>query len=408
MNDGILLGIFTGNHAGAEAPFEVGEHTLGSGLECDVALTDRSLASRHCSFSLAKDGAVRISPLEGTLTLDGQSLPGPLDWPARAPVLAGMVCLAWKRPGQSWAGMKLPSLLTAEEKPAPSSSPSAETMPENRIYAMKLETIPAPGSSPKTAAPNTSKTGVKRPWRIGRLALIATVLLGLAGLTISLSPLNNKGNRAAMLERALQAQGLSSLWVEENAGRVMVYGLAPTEADANKVRGIAAAQPFPVQVTVREREEFIRAILAALAGHGIFPQVRIEAGEAFLAGYVLDSLTENAAVSWARGSVPRVASISSALLTRGMVETTLTEELTKAGLRGKSSVDWRPGVIALSGDAANKTALAGVIEAVRGKLGSPIAFKLVIASEPERIYVGNGASANQNLPPSRDQASGQG
>ncbi|MDR0466354.1 MAG: hypothetical protein LBH94_03245, partial [Deltaproteobacteria bacterium] len=52
--------------------------------------------------------------------------------------------------------------------------------------------------------------------------------------------------------------------------------------------------------------------------------------------------------------------------------------------------------------------LAEVIEEVRRKLGSPIAFKLAIASGQERIYVGNGASANQNLPQGRDHESGQG
>ncbi|MDR0448446.1 MAG: hypothetical protein LBH07_07240, partial [Treponema sp.] len=58
-------------NAGAEAAFEAGEHVIGSAMECDVALTDSTLAKRHCSFSLAEDGTVLLTPLEGTLTLNG-------------------------------------------------------------------------------------------------------------------------------------------------------------------------------------------------------------------------------------------------------------------------------------------------------------------------------------------------
>jgi type III secretion system YscD/HrpQ family protein len=256
------------------------------------------------------------------------------------------------------------------------------------------------------ALENTPRPANERSGRFGRWAVILAVVLVLAGLTISLSPFDNQSKtRLKKLEQVLRSEGFSDLWVEENAGRAMIYGLVPTGVDANKIRGIAAGQPYPVQVIVREREEFSSAILTALAGHGLFPQLRIEDGEALLLGYALDSLTENAALSWARGAVPRVVPIRSALLTRGVVEETLTAELAKADLTGKTSVDWRPGSIALSGETADKSALAEVIEAVRGALGSPIAFQLAIDSEPEKIYVGNSAS---EVLPGQNYAPGQG
>ncbi|MCL1916583.1 MAG: type III secretion system inner membrane ring subunit SctD [Desulfovibrionaceae bacterium] len=405
MNNVILLGIFTGNHAGAEASFEAGEYTIGSGLECDVALTDSTLAPRHCSFSLAEDGTVRLSPLEGTLILDGESMSAPLNWPARTPILAGMVCLAWTRPGQDWAGLKLPSLLAAEEGPSGTKTENRDPGAEDTDEKGRAE----PPANPEMALENTPRPANER---FGRWAVILAVVLALAGLTISLSPFDNQSKtRLKKLEQVLRSEGFSDLWAEENAGRVMIYGLVPTGVDANKIRGIAAGQPYPVQVIVREREEFSSAILTALAGHGLFPQLRIEDGEALLLGYALDSLTENAALSWARGAVPRVVPIRSALLTRGVVEETLTAELAKADLTGKTSVDWRPGSIALSGETADKNALAEVIEVVRGALGSPIAFQLAIDSEPEKIYVGDGAavgnSASEFLP-GQNYAPGQG
>jgi type III secretion protein D len=393
VSGSVLLGIFTGNHAGAEAPFEAGEYIIGAALECDVALTDGTLAPRHCSFSLAQDGAVRLTPLEGTLTLRGKTVSGPLDWPARSPVLAGMVCLAWTRPGEGWANMKLPSLLSAEEH-AGAEADNREPRTDTGTGATGAGTAGAASADRGNAGENTPRPAGKRPGRVLRLAVPGLIILGLAGLTIGLPlPGNKSESRLKTLEHILSAEGFPDLRVDENAGRVLLYGLVPTQVDANKVRGIAAGQSYPIQVIVRGQEEFSRAILGALAEKGLFPQVRIENGEAVLLGYVRDGLTESAALSWARSAAPRVAPIRSALLTRGAVEATLTAELSKAGLAGKISVYWLPGVIALNGETAGKNVLAGVMEAVRDALNAPIAFQLADAAEQEQIYVGEAAGA---------------
>jgi type III secretion system YscD/HrpQ family protein len=228
----------------------------------------------------------------------------------------------------------------------------------------------------------------------------------LIGLTINFLPSGNESEASLKtLEQALSAEGFSGLWVEDNAGRVMIYGLVPTEADANKVRGIAARQSYPVQVIVRGREEFGSAIQNALAEHGLFVQVRIENGEAALLGYVLDSLTENAALSWARSAVPRVAPIRSSLITRGVVEDTLTAELTKVDLKGAFAVDWRHGVIVLSAEAADEDTLEGVAKAVRATLSSPIAFQLDIALGQKKNYNSEAVGRNdQAALPSRNYA----
>ena len=411
MSSGVLLGIFTGNHAGAEAPFDTGEYIIGSALECDVALTDSTLAPRHCSFSLAADGTVRLAPLEGTVTLDGESLSAPLDWPACVPALAGMVCLAWTWSGQGWAGMKLPSLLAAEESLVGAKTENRE--PEANARTAGKETkagiVDTVSAGSETAGKDTARPAGKSSGHLWRLPLLGAIVLCLAGLAIDFSPFGGKGEGGVKtLEQTLSAAGFSNLLVGESAGRTTISGLVPTEVDANKVRGIAAGQPYPVQVVIREQEEFGRAILSALAGHGLFPQVRIENGEAALLGYVLDSLTESAALSWARNAVPRVAPIRSALLTRDAVEETLTAELDRAGLMENIKVDWRPGVIVLSGEAADKNVLDRVMETVRDVLDSPIAFQLAFPSGQERIYVGEAAGNTapeafpiQNLAPTQ-------
>jgi type III secretion protein D len=407
MSNGMLLGVFTGNHAGAEAFFEAGEYAVGAALDCDVALTDSTLAPRHCSFCFAEDGSVRLTPLEGPLTLHGKTLSGPVDWPARVPVLAGMICLAWTRPGGGWAGMELPSLLAAEENPA-------EAREESRGPKAKAGTADGETQTGKGGRASADRAGEgeaaarpsgRRFGRLPRLAVLGAVVLGIIGLTLELSlPDDRSKSGPERLEEILSAEGFSGLRVDENAGRVIIHGLVPTKVDANRVRAIAAGQPYPVQVIVRGQEEFSQAILGALAEKGLFPQVRIEDGEAVLLGYVLDGLTEHAALSWARSAAPRVAPVRSALLTRGAVEETLAAELAGAGLAEKISVEWRPGVIALSGQTADQTALAGLIEAVRGALDSPLAFQVAGVAEQERIYVGEAAGgAGLEAVPSESQ-----
>jgi len=246
-----------------------------------------------------------------------------------------------------------------------------------------------------------------------RLALLGLVLLGLTGLivdfpsSIGRDELSEGRNKLKALEQILRVEGFSDLEVEEYDGQAMIYGLVSTEAEANKVRRLAARQPYPIQVVVGEQEKFSRTIQSVLAGYGLFPQVSIENGEVMLLGYVLDRLTENAALSWARSAEPPAAPIRSGLLTRGAVEDTLAAELNKAGLTEKIVVDWRPGLIALSGESVDKHVLGEVMEAVRGALGSPLAFQLTATSEPERIYVGTAdGTAGPEVSPGRNHAWG--
>jgi type III secretion protein D len=406
MAEEILLGIFTGNHAGAELRLTPGEYIIGSAQDCDVVLTDSSLEPRHCALLLMETGEARLSPLDGGICLTGEALNGSLDWADRTPVLAGLVCLAWTCPGKGWAGMKLPALLVTE-----SSVPHGDA--ENRDSpGAKAQSAagaaqgvkPATASSPEGKAAQRPTGSIPSPARRAmRLAPLCLGLLLLMGLTINLSLSGGQPEvKAEAMRKLLLAEGLPHLRVEENAGLVSIYGLAPTTNDANKIRSLAARQPYPVQVVVREQEDFIRAVQDALAGHGIFPHLRIENGEVTLLGYALDSLTRNAALSWARMAAPPVAEIRSAMLGRTEVEAALKEELTRAGLLEKIVLDWQPGEIILSGKETDKAALNRVMEATCAALASPLAFRLTTTAAGESVYAGREQSVKTPDPPRHD------
>jgi type III secretion protein D len=398
MDDGILFTIFTGVHAGAEIRLAAGEYVLGSAEDCDVVLTDSSLAPRHLALTVAAQN-VRVRPLEGALSLKGAPCAEAVDLPEATPLLAGLVCFAWVRPGQGWGDMKLPSLLDALAEAKASSAVAAENDPND-------EPKPAPpaNETPSVAAPPVgvpeAKTGEGEPpppraaFFRKRFLLwgLAVLLLGSLTLDMLPPPTAEPGASLAALTGELGAAGFTALQVYENKGRVFVTGLLATPEDAKKARAIAARQPYAVQLIVRDREAFIKSVQSLLAGHALFPQVRLDDQGAVLRGYVQDALVERAALSLARGVLPYVVEIRSALVTREKVEATLLAELERAGLDRAVNVDWLPGVIALAGPGAANPALDEVIRAVRAALQAPLAFQKHAGQETDspgggQIYV---------------------
>jgi type III secretion protein D len=408
MEDGILFTIFTGVHAGAEIRLVPGEYVLGSAEDCDVVLTDSSLAPRHLTLTVAAQ-SVRVSPLEGVLSLKGAPCAEAVELPEATPLLAGLVCFAWVRPGQGWGDMKLPSLLDALADAKAGSETAAENdQNDAQKPAPANETLSA--SPPPTGAPEAQTGGVKPPPRAAfsrkRVLLWGLAALLLSSLTLDLPPLlpTDQDASFAALTKELDAAGFTALQVYENKGRVFVTGLLATPEDAKKARAIAARQPYAVQVIVRDQETFIKSVQSLLAGHALFPQVRFDDQGAVLRGYVQDSLVERAALSLARGVLPYMVDIRSALVTREQVEATLLAELKRAGLDRTVSVDWLPGVIALVGPGAANPALDNAIRAVRAALQAPLAFQKHTGQKTDgpgggQIYVDEATPATPVPPP---------
>ncbi|MDR1946214.1 MAG: type III secretion system inner membrane ring subunit SctD [Desulfovibrio sp.] len=374
MDREIQLTIFTGTHAGAEIRLPPGDCVFGSAEDCDIILSDSTIAPRHCVLTVSEKGALRIRPLEGTLTLNGRTCTEPFDLPEAVPVLAGLVCFAWARDGRSLSAVTPPSLFGAD------GAGNEKTGADDARLTLDSASGTEDGDAP--AAP-----GASRPMR--RRLLLGAVILLLLGLTVRfLSPADAPFIDVGALEGYLRAEGFNSLLVSANNGRAVISGLVAEPGDADKVRALAAKQSYPVQVVVRDREDFINTLRSILAAHGLFLQIAVDNRGATLLGYALDSLVERAALSWARTGLPHYADIRSGLLTRKDVEGTLRAKLAQAGLGDTVHIDWQAGVIVLSGPGADSPALPGVIRDVCAALRSPLAFQRRSISAGEQIYVG--------------------
>ncbi|MDR3073989.1 MAG: FHA domain-containing protein, partial [Deltaproteobacteria bacterium] len=214
----IVLTILTGVHAGAEIRLPPGEYALGRAEDCDLILTDSSIAPRHCALLVPEKGGMSVRPLEGELTLDGTPCSALFTLPAAKPLLAGLVCLAWAYDGQSLRDITPPSLLAApaggSEKTQPETPPGTKDGPAGTDGAGDADPSPHPDSATRTAPRASSAAPVRLFRRVLPFGLLALLL---SGLTIQFMVPGDGPNRSgldlASLESALRVAGFSSLMV---------------------------------------------------------------------------------------------------------------------------------------------------------------------------------------------------
>ncbi len=122
------LKILSGNHLGAEIPLEPGNYSLGKGENCDLILTDASLADIDLIIEIAEDGTLQVSTEnQSHLYLNGAPKEQSLE-PAHFDVFtSGGIHFALGPVDAEWPEIQLPSL----KKPKPQESETATPGDDN-------------------------------------------------------------------------------------------------------------------------------------------------------------------------------------------------------------------------------------------------------------------------------------
>jgi type III secretion protein D len=387
MSREVLLGIFSGVHAGAELLLAEGEYSLGTAEENDLIFTDSALAPRHCLLIVPPQGQVRLRALEGELALTGGAVQKEeFALAPSTPLLAGKVCLAWIPGGERWGQMRMPSLL-----------PEAEQVGGNNVGAKAesaaAQAAPAPaGAAPTGRTPASAKPeDAARPARKNGLKFLlraALALVLLLGLLLSVKPGTEGKDRLEELRADLEAAGFAGLLPGERGGLAVIYGLVDSEEQIEQVRAIASRRPYQVQLVIRTKEAHILLARSILAAHGLFPSITLEKGEILLRGYALDKLVERAGISWLKNGLPELAPLKSDFVTREETAPVLRRELERAGLADTTAVSWAPGLVELQPAAQDaERGLQSVIAATRRALGYPVAFQLRSGREGTQIHL---------------------
>jgi type III secretion protein D len=415
MSREILLGIFTGIHAGAEILLGEGEHSLGTAEDNDIILSDSTLAPKHCLLILTDQQEAQadllLRPLEGELN----SGKAEITLPPSTPLLAGKVCLAWTPKGVKWGPMRMPSLLAAPEQVGGNNVGAKSAEATNADGETKAATGTAPGraaaagSGKPAAGGSTGASPAKTPERPKKTRIIlaaAVAFLLLLGLLVSFQPSGGNSTALAELEADLKAAGFASLLTGERNGVAVVSGLVDSEESLNQVRNIAGKRPYQVQLVIWTKESYIMLARSILAAHGLFPAITLEDGTVLLRGNARDRLVERAATSWLKNGLPDIALLKNDFITQKEIAPVLQSELIEAKLADKIVVSWGPGLVELAFTGVGESAISGAIsgaadadvkaeysrlqkaiDRVRGKLGYPVAFQVWSGPEGKQILL---------------------
>ena len=123
MADVWALKILSGPHVGAEITLDPGIWTLGRHEECDLMLTDDTLAERHLEFTISPEGVQVTNLAQGqNIYLSGQPQPASFALAPHTVVMAGSLYFAVGQVGQPWPELNLSG--------PPSTPPSSQSIIE--------------------------------------------------------------------------------------------------------------------------------------------------------------------------------------------------------------------------------------------------------------------------------------
>ncbi|MTI15268.1 type III secretion system inner membrane ring subunit SctD [Sansalvadorimonas verongulae] len=125
-----VLKILSGPHVGAEIPLDSGTWTLGRDEECDLVLTDDTLAERHIELTVSPEGVQVTNLAQGqNIYLSGEPQPNNFSLPSHTVVMAGSLYFAVGAAGQPWPELSL-SGPSASASPVPSTPVQATSEEE--------------------------------------------------------------------------------------------------------------------------------------------------------------------------------------------------------------------------------------------------------------------------------------
>lgn len=102
------LKILSGPHVGAEIPLDSGTWTLGRHEECDLILTDNSLAERQLEFQVSNEGVQVTNLAQGQqIYISGEPQPQSFILQPFAVAMAGSLYFAVGQTGQPWPELNL-------------------------------------------------------------------------------------------------------------------------------------------------------------------------------------------------------------------------------------------------------------------------------------------------------------
>ena len=401
----VALHVFSGPHRGSRLELHEGGWVLGSGDSCDIILSE--LAARHAALNIVaekspKEVALSLSPLDGSIRLQGEKEIFPPEPGEQAPSLSpaagtawyvGQTCLVWNLPGMEQRAPDLEEQVrsvhpsghgddgthsavpTANEVAAPEPS-----RPVENANLLGVSSGAAPVAMPSPAL-SRRKFGLRA--RFLGLAALAGIL---AAMSLALTP-SPPGIQqySDIVKQYLDDAHISGLTVTLREPGVELRGSVADDEAMIRLRDMARALHFPVYLEVGVQEDILRAVRSSLGIRGFHPEVAMTDTDASprlsVAAYMKDAVLEAAAFSALKSEVRGLPPEDRRIVHEKELAPVLEETLARAGL-ASVRVLYLPGRVDFAGDFRPEEAarLSAVRRAVGEHFGVPLYGSSVLSA----------------------------
>lgn len=394
MDNAFILKVLSGPHLGAEVSLAAGEYRIGRDADCDIVLTDRSLAAEHALVVVGPDG-LRVQPLAGEVLINRQLhedaarlLPfftmlafgttvvtvGPEagDWPLLTPPLPG---------------------IASEEAAGP---PPAEAGPPRGIEVAPLDAPLVPGEQKPLPVPRHGRSLSARQITVFSLILIALAALPLGGRLGQQTPLSAEGETngadgreaadpAALIRARLIELGQASrLTVEPDGnGQWQVRGYVESAAERQAAQAGLDELDLPIRYAIHADEQLeaaARDILVALGRR--LDQVSVEAGVLTLGGFIPEASDLQRAVDIVGRDVTGLRAIRNEVFTERAMLDAMRRRLAEENLAGSVRLDLDRGELVARGRVSSERAeeweaLFAAFDQEYGRFGIPLVSQVM-------------------------------
>ncbi len=139
------LKILSGPHVGAEITLDPGSWSLGRHEECDLVLTDDTLAERHLELHVSEEGVKVTNLAQGqSIYIGGEAQPDSFMLTPHNVAMAGSLYFAVGQVGQPWPELNLSGPpTTAPQTPPPQTEQPAPEQAQASVVPAAVEAVPA-------------------------------------------------------------------------------------------------------------------------------------------------------------------------------------------------------------------------------------------------------------------------
>lgn len=331
----IHIRIFSGNHIGAEISVRPGKYIFGSDDTCDFILSDAGINAHHFSLEISADESkdtaqnitVKITPLEGKLSVNEQEIQEECLWEKEQLLSAQGILLAWTDKDMELLIQKSKiSMLPQSKENAPAATEEKNANingTDNTVTEITDNNIVTEEENSENNSVQQPDTAPKKKKFLGIFISVLAVLV----LTVTFTPIENSElNDVKNIENLLKQNGFQTIQAIVSEKGIIWQGVLENDEERSKLHSLAQSMHFPVYLDIMVKSDIAKTFKNIFAIKKLYPTVRT-AGNSniFLGYYVKDKLYEQIAMNTLKEMLPHYEEIQQNLT----VKTIYANELAK-------------------------------------------------------------------------------